>query len=292
MTQNGLGYVGLTTSGIEGWECPAASVAFDEPGIYARLLALDKPCFAVREGTRIGLSNEGICVGPVRAGGAAPETLAWTAPLPAGQLGDDSFRKGHGTRFAYYTGAMANGIASEEMIIALGREGLMGSFGAAGLLPARVAEAISRIQKELPEGPYAFNLIHSPNEPALERECVELYLTHGVRCVEAAAYLDLTPQVVLYRVAGLDRKRGDGIEIKNRLIAKVSRKEVATKFMEPAPPRLLQPLLDQGRITEEQARLAGQVPMADDITAEADSAGHTDNRPMLALLPSMLALRD
>ena len=62
--------------------------------------------------------------------------------------------------------------------------------------------------------------------------------------------------------------------------------------MEPAPPRLLQPLLDQGRITEEQARLAGQVPMADDITAEADSAGHTDNRPMLALLPSILALRD
>jgi len=284
--------VGITTSGIEGWECPAASVAFDEPGIYARLLALDKPCFAVREGTRIGLSNEGICVGPVRAGGAAPETLAWTAPLPAGQLGDDSFRKSHGTRFAYYTGAMANGIASEEMIIALGREGLMGSFGAAGLLPARVAEAISRIQKELPEGPYAFNLIHSPNEPALERECVELYLTRGVRCVEAAAYLDLTPQVVLYRVAGLEQKRGDGIEIKNRLIAKVSRKEVATKFMEPAPPRLLQPLVDQGRITEEQARLAGQVPMADDITAEADSAGHTDNRPMLALLPSMLSLRD
>ncbi|MGW8320680.1 MAG: PfaD family polyunsaturated fatty acid/polyketide biosynthesis protein [Thermodesulfobacteriota bacterium] len=292
MTRDGLGYVGITTSGIEGWECPAASVAFDEPGIYARLLALDKPCFAVREGTRIGLSNEGICVGPVRAGGAAPETLAWTAPLPAGQLGDDSFRKSHGTRFAYYTGAMANGIASEEMIIALGREGLMGSFGAAGLLPARVAEAISRIQKELPEGPYAFNLIHSPNEPALERECVELYLTRGVRCVEAAAYLDLTPQVVLYRVAGLEQKRGDGIEIKNRLIAKVSRKEVATKFMEPAPPRLLQPLVDQGRITEEQARLAGQVPMADDITAEADSAGHTDNRPMLALLPSMLSLRD
>ena len=32
--------------------------------------------------------------------------------------------------------------------------------------------------------------------------------------------------------------------------------------------------------------------MADDITVEADSAGHTDNRPMLAVLPSILALRD
>ncbi len=292
MTKNGLSYVGLPASGIGGWECPLASVAFDEPGILARLLALDKPCFAVRDGTRVGLSNEGNCVGSDRAAGGVPEALALAPPLPVGQLGDDSFRKAHGTRFAYYAGAMANGIASEDMIIALGREGLLGSFGAAGLLPARVREAISRIQTELPEGPYAFNLIHSPNEPALEREGVELYLAHGVRCVEAAAYLDLTPQVVLYRVAGLGRNSGDRIEIKNRLIAKVSRKEVATKFMEPAPPRLLQPLLDQGRITEEQARLAGQVPMADDITAEADSAGHTDNRPMLALLPSILALRD
>jgi PfaD family protein len=32
--------------------------------------------------------------------------------------------------------------------------------------------------------------------------------------------------------------------------------------------------------------------MAEDITAEADSGGHTDNRPAISLLPTMLALRD
>jgi PfaD family protein len=32
--------------------------------------------------------------------------------------------------------------------------------------------------------------------------------------------------------------------------------------------------------------------MADDITVEADSGGHTDNRPLVGLLPTMLALRD
>lgn len=64
------------------------------------------------------------------------------------------------------------------------------------------------------------------------------------------------------------------------------------KFMAPPPPRIVQALLEQGRISEEQARLAQHVPMADDITAEADSAGHTDNRPMVALVPSLLALRD
>jgi PfaD family protein len=32
--------------------------------------------------------------------------------------------------------------------------------------------------------------------------------------------------------------------------------------------------------------------MADDITVEADSGGHTDNRPLVCLLPSILELRD
>ncbi|MEW6650705.1 MAG: 2-nitropropane dioxygenase, partial [Chloroflexota bacterium] len=35
-----------------------------------------------------------------------------------------------------------------------------------------------------------------------------------------------------------------------------------------------------------------QVPLADDITVEADSGGHTDNRPLVCLLPSILVLRD
>jgi PfaD family protein len=62
--------------------------------------------------------------------------------------------------------------------------------------------------------------------------------------------------------------------------------------MRPAPERLLRTLVERGWITEQQARLAAQVPMADDITVEADSGGHTDNRPLVCLLPSILALRD
>jgi PfaD family protein len=38
--------------------------------------------------------------------------------------------------------------------------------------------------------------------------------------------------------------------------------------------------------------MAGTIPVAQDITAEADSGGHTDNRPAFALLPTILALRD
>ncbi len=41
-----------------------------------------------------------------------------------------------------------------------------------------------------------------------------------------------------------------------------------------------------------QAQLAEKVPLADDITVEADSGGHTDNRPLVGILPSITALRN
>jgi hypothetical protein len=39
---------------------------------------------------------------------------------------------------------MANGIASEELVIALGKENILSSFGAAGLVPERIKQAIAR----------------------------------------------------------------------------------------------------------------------------------------------------
>ncbi|MFN7657899.1 MAG: 2-nitropropane dioxygenase, partial [Dolichospermum sp.] len=97
---------------------------------------------------------------------------------------------------------------------------------------------------------------------------------------------------VYYRIAGLRLNAANQIEIRNKVIAKISRREVATKFLQPAPARIIKELLQQGLITELQANLASQVPMADDITVEADSGGHTDNRPLVCLLPSIIALRD
>ncbi len=178
------------------------------------------------------------------------------------------------------------------MVIALGKAGLLGSFGSAGLVAPRIETAIRRIQEALPDGPYAFNLIHSPSEDAMERNAVDLFLRYGVKTVEASAFLALTPSIVYYRAAGLELDPAGNIQVNNRVIAKVSRKEVAIRFLEPAPQKILQQLVDAGQITEQQANLAQQVPMADDITVEADSGGHTDNRPLVALIPTMLALRD
>lgn len=73
------------------------------------------------------------------------------------------------------------------------------------MVPPRLEAAIQKIQTALPQGPYAFNLIHSPHEEAMERNTVSLYLKHAVTTVEASAFLDLTPSIVRYRAAGLSQ---------------------------------------------------------------------------------------
>jgi PfaD family protein len=271
------------------WRGPAEAVAFEPEAIRRALLRLESPLYAIRRDGRLGVTTEGE---PDPSGRVGEELAAIAPAAPPETLGDPGFRAFHGVRLAYAAGAMANGIASEELVIALGRRGVLASFGAAGLLPARIAEAIDRIRSALPSSPCAFNLIHSPAEEELERRTVELYLRRGVRTVEASAFLALTPHVVEYRVAGLAPDGAGGAAIGNRVIAKVSRREVARHFLAPPPADVVAGLAAAGRVTPEQAALAASVPMADDVTVEADSGGHTDNRPLVALLPSIVALRD
>lgn len=280
-------------SGIDNVQLTANAstpIAFDPAAIATKLLKLDLPCTVVNVNGQIGVAHPT----ELNASGSSSlvQVLSTLAPLPLHQLGDPSFQTFHGVKYAYAAGAMAGGIASADLVIALGRQKILSSFGAGGLPPARIEAAIHRIQQALPLGPYAFNLIHSPNDPALERRAIDLYLSYGVRTVEASAFLDLTPNIVYYRVAGLSLDSSNNIQIRHKVIAKISRREVATKFLQPAPIKFLKDLVAQGLITEQQAALAERVPMADDLTVEADSGGHTDNRPLVCLLPSLISLRD
>ncbi|WP_299135727.1 eicosapentaenoate synthase subunit PfaD [uncultured Vibrio sp.] len=276
------------------WQIEENTTHFDSAAMSTILKDLSLACYVVNHPEKgLGVSQQAEIASGDSASAANSQPVSAFAPaLGTQSLGDEEFRRCHGVKYAYYAGAMANGISSEELVITLGQAGILCSFGAAGLIPSRVEQAINRIQAALPNGPYAFNLIHSPSEPALERGSVELFLKHKVKTVEASAFLGLTPQIVHYRAAGLSRDAKGEIQIGNKVIAKVSRTEVASKFMQPAPVKMLQALVDEGRITAEQMELAQLVPMADDITAEADSGGHTDNRPLVTLLPTILALKE
>jgi trans-AT polyketide synthase, acyltransferase and oxidoreductase domains len=247
----------------------------------------DQPLWVYGDGQRLILAEA-----PLAAPSAGTTLRAQLPALPAESLGERRFRELYRSRYAYATGAMANGIASVAMVEALGKAGLLASYGAGGVLSEDVDAAVRRLRASLGAQPFAVNVIHSPHEMRMEQRCVEICLQHRVDVVEASAFMKLTLPIVQYRVAGL-RRIGDGrVVAGNRVIAKISRPEVAAHFLGPPPADMVQALLANGAITAEQAALAACVPMADDITVEADSGGHTDRRPLTVLLPAIIALRD
>lgn len=197
------------------------------------------------------------------------------------QLGDISFCEDHGLRFPYMCGAMANGIASVELVEASANAGLLGSFGAAGLTLSEIETAARHLTESLKSKPFCFNLIFSPNEKGHEDAVVSLYIKYDIRLIEASAYMKLTLPAVRFRVHGIRRNPAGEIETPNRIIAKASRIEVASKWFSPPPEKMLAKLVASGDISEEQAILATEIPMAQDLTVEADSGGHTDNRPAI-----------
>jgi len=268
----------------------------DIDAVKTAIRHVNRPVAMIEIDGRSGVGEGGrICIG------AAPELeskadhyplLVYIPPLPPEALGDSHFKTAFNLRYAYVVGAMANGITSVDMVAAAGDAGLLGFFGAAGLSIGAIEAAIGQLQARLGDRPFGFNLIHSPNEPDHEAQTVDLYLKKGIRLVSASAYLDLTLPIVYYRVKGIYRDSDGKIVCPNRIVAKVSRIEVARKFLAPPADKFLNQLQEEGKISSAEATLSRQIPMADAISAEADSGGHTDNQPALALLPTMLALRD
>jgi len=243
-----------------------------------KLLDLETPL-------RLATSSDGMLVETTVGG----EEIS---PVTVADLGDKGFMETYGVVAPMYTGAMAKGIASADLVIAAGKRGILGSFGAGGLPMHLVKESLGKIQAALPNGPYAVNLIHSPFDSNLEEGNVDLFLEKGVHVIEASAFMDLTPQVVRYRAAGLKRGPNGEVLITNRIIGKCSRTELAEMFIRPAPEKFLKKLVAAGKITADQAEMAKGIPMADDIAVEADSGGHTDNRPIHVILPLIINLRN
>jgi len=266
-------------------------------GIEALAAGIDKvgkPLFLVDNNGQTSVAHEGNlrwCDDPNPKDESLP-LLGFVPPLSPTRLGEASFKEDLGLKYAYIVGAMANGITSVEMVLAAGQAGMVGFFGAGGLSLEQIKTAIDHLKPHQDKIPVGFNLIHSPSDMVLEMKTVELYLQHGIHLVSASAYLGLTLPLVLYRVKGIHR-RGDGTVVcPNHVVAKVSREEVAAKFFAPPPNKLLTQLVNDRLITPEEAELAQEIPMAQDITAEADSGGHTDNRPALSLLPTFLTLKE
>ena len=279
---------------LGGWLPSAAPAAFAPRDIAHILQYVRHPVHVVREETtgHLGLAMGGHLVG---AGTSDVSVVGTLPPIYPEWLGDREFCEAHGTRFPYVTGAMANGIATPALVATMAEAGMLGFFGAGGLSYAAVEAGLADIQARLAGRTglaWGANLIHSPNEVALETRVAELFIARGVQTVEASAFLKLTPAVVHYALSGLSTDPSGSIVRKNHVMAKISRPETARLFMEPAPAALVSALEAAGKLTAREAELSRHVPLAEDITVEADSGGHTDNRPLQAILSEIVLLRD
>ena len=261
----------------------------DAEGMARLLRKLDCPIFALKTSTGASELASG---GSWSVAKDSRPVNAWVAPLLPSQLGEAAFRKKFGLQYACVSGSMANAIASEDLVCTMAEHGMMGFFGSAGLAPERVQAAIASLQHRLGERTFGCNLIHSPHDPVLEDNVVDIYLERGVKLIEASAFMSLTLPLVRYRYAGITRRDDGSIFTPNSVMGKVSRLELAQKFLHPASAEMLSALVERGHLTSEQAELAAQMPVGSEITAEADSGGHTDNRPAISLIPSIVALRD
>jgi trans-AT polyketide synthase/acyltransferase/oxidoreductase domain-containing protein len=209
------------------------------------------------------------------------------------RLGSAAFRADYGVRYAYLAGSMYKGIASTELVARMARAGLLGYFGTGGLRTERIEAAIATLRGELgPDGSFGMNLLHALHDPELEESTVRLFLRHGVRFVEASGFTRPTRALVLYRLSRAHRDGAGRAVAPNRLLAKVSRPEVATAFMEPAPEALVRSLLADGLLSAAEAEAGRALPLAGEVCAEADSGGHTDAAVAYTLMPAMTGLRD
>jgi trans-AT polyketide synthase, acyltransferase and oxidoreductase domains len=206
-------------------------------------------------------------------------------------LGNADFKKEYGLKYAYIAGAMARGISSKELVTAMGRAGMMGYYGSGGQNMEILEKDLKAIKQELGDKPFGANLLHLPESPEKEEEIVDLFMGLGVRYVEAAAFMQMTPALVKYRVSGLYEKENAEVDSRNKVMGKISRPELAEAFYSPAPEQILEKLLAAGKISEKQAKLARKIPMADALCIEADSGGHTDHRTPYALVPAILQMR-
>jgi len=273
------------------WTGTTIPVPLDQA--QAALRTLGQPVYILKRSGQLFITQQGMAVlAQERPAGDAIPLLAYAAPCDPAHLGDTTFLADHAVKYPYMAGSMANGIASTRLVKALAASDLLASFGAAGLTVVRITAAIEELQRDLAGKPWCINLIHSPNETGREDALVDVLIAKDVHRVEASAYLALTPAVVRYRLHGIHLDRDGNIITPNRIIAKASRIEVAKRWFSPPAEKLLKPLLESGVISRNQFDLAQHIPMAQDLTVEADSGGHTDNRPAITLIPTMTALRD
>jgi trans-AT polyketide synthase/acyltransferase/oxidoreductase domain-containing protein len=208
-------------------------------------------------------------------------------------LGDQEFIKDYDLKYPYVIGPMYKNISSKEMVVKAGSSGMLAILGTGGLPHQEIEDAIKYIRENLKNrNCFGVNLIYDVADPQSENGLVDLYLKNGVSNLQVSFYMGITEALVRFRLSGIHKNESGEIIAPHKIICKVSRPETAEAFMSPPPARFVDSLVKKKFITAEEARLASEIPMANDLCVEGDPAGYTNHGSLFASLPVIIALRD
>ncbi len=222
---------------------------------------------------------------PALSASAPPAGEAARGPLvsaiDAESLGARTFRERYGLRRAYVMGSMYGGVSGPEMLRSAAKAGMLGFLGIGGLTPDETERQLRVLTDDLGlGGAFGVNLLYRHGAPEQEVASVDRLLRHGVDLIEASGFPMVTEGLVRFRLKG------------GKILAKVSRTDVAAEFLAPPPQGLVERLLAAGAVTESEAHAAAGRPMADDLCAEADGGWLSSTADLVTLLPAVLRLRD
>ena len=204
-------------------------------------------------------------------------------------LGSHAFKKRFNLTYACLAGGMFRGISSADLVARMGNVGMLGFFGTHGLPLEQVKKGIAAIRRALDGGrEFGMNLSAGPGQTTL----VDLFLEQDISCIEASGFVGVSPELVKYRAAGMGKDPNHPGMPRNRIIAKLSRPEVAEHFLRPPQSKILDHWVATGDISVGQAAMARQFPMADALCVTADCGGRTDRGTLVNLLPMMIGLRN
>lgn len=187
--------------------------------------------------------------------------------IDAASLGARTFRERYGPRRACLLGSLYGGVSGPEMLRSAAKAGLFGFLGAGGLSVDETERHLRARTDDLGlGGSFGVNVLYRHGAPEQEAALVDLLLRRGVGLVEASGFPMMTEGLVRFRLKG------------GRILAKVSRTDVAAEFLAPPPTALVQRLLAAGAVTEAGARAAAGRPWRTTSASKRPAAGCTPPR--------------
>lgn len=232
----------------------------------------------------------------VRSDVRIPARKNYDSEIIQEHLGSKTFLNRYGVEFAYVAGGMCNGISSVKLVEKLSKAGILSFLGTNGLSFELIRKNLLELKNKLSfNHPYGVNLSYRSHEIGqvnFESDLVDLFIEQKMTVLEASGYLSITLPLVKFRLKGIRRGRDGEVVPISKIMAKVSRPEMADLFLSPPPEEMVNRLLGMGEITEEEARLSQLITMADDLCVMTDSAEVTDRIPTHALLPTIIKLKN